>query len=796
MRKGSMLKELENSCPMPDRLSAESIKQHLERNTGVIRTVYSAGEVKLNDPRKGLVKSAALAAAFLAAVAGLAVSRLGTPDIKTEKTATKNKPAVADSTGLTGLHGASYESLYNYLTDSIKGTDTFVLPDNTYVYNLLGDDAETSREMRNYFEAICRYDGESELIPVTEGYSRRRTRSEHNRLGLVKQENGKAYCTESCGVTGYILNEGEAERIPFDFLSDTFLMTELAENWEYPKEGTYLRPMVVGVVTLGDSVAIAYDFHLPEVINEKIALHEYCGFCVYDVSDTENVKLMYEYEQPGLMEEFYLTDEGRLTIVGEYGEGRNAARYAGYTSGQPKFLPEVYENGKGSAIGEDSIYIANKAKSNIITVMSSFDMGDTEIKNTDVIAMTLAPTAIMATDEHMTFASFYSRWNDEKNEEEFTQHLISVDTAEGLKVAQANYVEGTDLAYRVQDFSEENGIRYLASDYTVIAVDDELNMVGEYNRSVFYDYSKDIDKDNMVIGDDPNEIVFSNIIVMDGSTAYFCDSTHYSTNGENIMVREIVDMSEPASPKARDVSLSPWSAPAVTGGYLWYDNYFRTDDDTLLHIDETYMQETKLQLISIDPDKSEEATARYYYADEVKTDEKGTTCYETHANEEYKVRMAGVTAEVGMGTMLSDDPVPSEEGYSLVHIDSCRNLWDISSNGYIFLPLTPEIQADKQEITEKEYTSLPLKDLGKFGSEEDENGDTRYYRYENITAEYPYLLLRYSEDSMEIVGKVCGRSYEFENMDDAYSFEPIGCVIYGGCIYGFTERGCAATRIE
>ncbi|MBQ9542978.1 beta-propeller domain-containing protein [Ruminococcus sp.] len=815
--RGRFFKRLAKENPLPDRIRPESIKGILDGNKAVIREVsMTSSEVKLNSTRKGLIMSAALAAAFVIAVGGLTITRLGKADIDEPQIISEPERPIADTTGLTGLRGGGYKSLHTFLTESDKNSWTFNLPQNSFVYNLEAQDRDISAEMRDFFENQCVYDGESDLMPVAEGYSGRRSRREENRLGIVKQENGKAFCARYCGVDGYVLNEGKAEKIEFEFLSDTFLMTELAENWCYPKEGTYLRPMVVGVVTMGDRLAVAYDFDLPEIINEKNAIHEYCGFCVYDVSDTENIRLEYEYEQPGNMQEFYLTDDGRLIMIGEYAEGKNAADYEMYNSGEPKFLPKVYENGNSFTIGEDSIYIANKSHSNILTVMSSFEIGES-IENTDCILLTIAPTGIMVTDEHITLSAYYFSMNGEETESEVNQHLISVDTTDGLKVAAANYIDSPiDFQYSMAAYSEENGIRYIADRNAVLAVDDELNELGQYERTVYCDYSKEVDGDSMVGGFTVDDIAYANIVLLNGDTAYFCDWIECFSGGENLIVREIADMSDPASPKTKDVSLAPYSAPAVTGGYRWYTNYFRLDDKTVLHIVENYgaeTEETKLQLLSLDPEKSVEATDNYYYPSEAKTSEEGFQYYEATPHEEYKLRKAGIIAEVSLGIpeeerynispadaegsarILPPGSVTEDDSYYLAFTNEYPKLRDISGDGYIYLPMCVRTIVEKHEISEKEALSLPLDQTGNFGVEDDENGNTRYYYYDKITVIPSYLLVKYSEDGMEAVGEFRGESYECANMNEVGNSEDMGCVVYDGYIYSFSERGAEGVLI-
>ena len=104
--RGRFFKRLAKENPLPDRIRPESIKWLLDGNKAVIREVsMTSSEVKLNSTRKGLIMSAALAAAFVIAVGGLNITRLGKADIDEPQTISEPERPIADTTGLTGLRG-------------------------------------------------------------------------------------------------------------------------------------------------------------------------------------------------------------------------------------------------------------------------------------------------------------------------------------------------------------------------------------------------------------------------------------------------------------------------------------------------------------------------------------------------------------------------------------------------------------------------------------------------------------------------------------------------------------------
>lgn len=796
MRRRSLLKRLERDYPVPERLSAENIKTVLDRNSAVIPTVSANSEVRLNSTRRGLIKSAALAAASILVVCGLTVARWGQPDVEKPDTSDEIQRTVADTTGLTGLRGGSYKSLHSFLLDCDgKYSFTSPMPDNSYVYMGVDDAQNTnnSDEIREFYERNCIYDGVNNVTPVTESYASRERRPEELKLKLLVQQDDLAFSAGRNDVEGYILKNGEPVLMDYDFLGDTYLMQTLAQNDIFKEFGTELRPYVIGMLMENSRLTIAYSFHLPDRVSEKLVVSEYCGFCVYDVSDRDNISLVYEYEQPGLLKEFALTEEGRLTVIGEYEEGKKIAELEMYNSGVPKFLPQVYENGQSWTISEDSIYIANKAEDNRLTIMSSFKMGKNEdnIENTDCIVMTLSSSGIMVTDDHVMFLVNY--WNETTEGTDPKTHAINVDTADGLKITAAKYLDCFIDEYNYS-YSEENGIRYIASWSNVVALNEDLEYLGECERETPIN-------DYMVSeGDIYRNFGRSDILIMDGSMVYYGDVfDSYSFFENNIIIREIVDMSDPANPKHNDVSLAPYAAPAVTGCSDSGRGFIKLNDKLLLHRLHEPTTEYKegdsiayhedfdrmvWQLISLDPERSEETTDNYYYATREEKDEYGNTHYPLEKHEEYNIRKAGVIDKI------------YDEYSSFIPLVNYPNLISYSTDEYICLMNDCREEYDEREITEEEYENLTLDDIGKFYTSYDENENPHYYYINEVTHTQDFQLLRYSNDGLEDLGKVCGITETFDNNNDVPHYRTMrGMAVYGGYVYCFGDFGALGSKI-
>lgn len=800
MRRRSLLKRLEKEYTVPERLSADNIKAMLDRNSAVIPTVSANSEVRLNSTRKGLIKSAALAAASVLAVCGLTVSRWGQPDVEKPDAPEEITHTVADTTGLTGLRGGSYKSLHSFLTE-IGDNDSYApaLPDNTYVYMNNEGDASVASNMRSYFENCCVYEGESDVIPVTESYATRKRMPDDLKLKLVVQEEDMAFSADYTDVEGYFLKEGEPVPIDYDFLGDTYMMQSLSQNailWEF---GTTFKPYIIGMIIQDSKLYIAYSFHLPDSVGEYKVVNGYCGFCVYDLSDRDNISLIYEYEQPGIMTEFHMTEDGRLTIIGEFDEGKKIAEAEMYNSGVPKFLPQVYENGQSSTISEDAIYIANKARNCRLTIMSSFDMGNNEgsIKNTGCIVMTLVSEGIAITDDHILFMTHY--WDEVK----WTPHYINVDTSDGLKITAAKYPENLYYDYSCFDYSEENGVRYLAFTDMVVAIDDELEVLGIYEQGVpIIEYYQEIEPDDPSYSSYNSYYGHSCRPILDGSTIYFGDDIYgYSYYDNNILIREIVDMSDPAKPISNDVSLAPYAAPAATGYSMWKDSFIRLNDKFALH--RTYLPTTEyeegdivyghedddrlvMQLISLDPEKTEETTDNYYYATGVDEDEYGNMIMPPEKHEAYNIRKPGVIGEADYD-LLVDFMVTS----------NYRELIRLSNEEYVCFPIVNNtFETDETEITEEEYLEMPYSERTKVTIEEDEEGNLRYSHVNSTSYTREFLLFRFGDDGIENLGKVCKKTITYERADDVFfDSKMTGIAVHDGYVYCFGSFGASGSKI-
>lgn len=112
-----------------------------------------------------------------------------------------------------------------------------------------------------------------------------------------------------------------------------------------------------------------FDFILPVKAGKKNLDIEYCGMCVFDVSDPENIKLISEFEQPGVLEGIRKVD-GKFFIVSRY---TRAASLLLDDQKPEDIAPVRYINGEKQLFEESEMYITARDNTPSMILLSSFD---------------------------------------------------------------------------------------------------------------------------------------------------------------------------------------------------------------------------------------------------------------------------------------------------------------------------------------------------------------------------------------------------------------------------------------
>ncbi len=759
MRRGMLIKGQEDMFPLPEKLRPENIGDMLDNGSMVMTSAaIEAGYKEVREiHRRRTIPRSVIAVAAVLAVGGTGLwlhSRNTDEKPRTENTAVVQEES--KDTGFKGLRRGSYKSLHTFLsTDTNDRGSAETIPDGRYFFSKDPDSTVSfiSLEMRSFYESLCLYDGSSDIIPLTEDRLEKDKRCERKTLNAVNEENGIAYIADRAEFNRCRLDSGKAVYDENDLMSGTYLVKQLAN--EHIRNDRKPFPFLLGATFDGDHIIAAYDFHLPEELNEKAIYHEYCGICIFDKNSGE---LLYEYEQPGILEDLIFGENGRLTLISEYSAGRNAARAEMYNSGDPAFLPKTYENGEGSLIAEDDIYIAAKSQSAVLTIMSSIDPSD-DVGCTDIMALTAYPSSILECKDEVLLISV----SDDRAQ------IIKIDISDGQEITAVNYAPEEcmiSLYDKPDSFSKENGIYYISDQYSAAAFDEELNFLGGYERTVYNEQTEN-DEDLWNIPKQRSALV--------GSTVYFADINEGSYIPEHdVRIVESADLSDIDSPKVTKYLDDPLSAPAAD--YFESNGMdFFLNDEQLFHLKEYYQDDSTYkitpQLISLRPEDTAEGALRYYSVDWSEEEERSLF----EIIDEIPINKPGTLSEFDIGKM-----------FILLGSDFC-----LHNGRYICLPLETEYDYDSKEITFEEYEKL-------YDSEnsenldldyDEENGRERYLYYNSVTAKQSYILLDTDGGKLN---KVCTtppseRVFTDLSSQDIYETSSIGFVVKDGYIYIFNK---------
>jgi DNA-directed RNA polymerase specialized sigma24 family protein len=759
--RGVLIKGQEDMFPIPEKLRPENIGEMLDN--GSMAITAAAMEAANKNPeivrKQSKIPKIAAATAAVVVVAGTGFMLR---DWKTPEKSKKAEKVIAqeekkDDLGFVGLRRGSYKSLHTFLVESDVQSWKY-LDENAilrYINDRDNEETDLSYIMGAYFRENCIYEGGGEITLLTSGDHSKKEISHPERF---LQENDKVFDAGSTSIKSCKLDKGKAEFSEHDMMSETFIRKDLAENQADKEKGTEYGPYVFGMMLNGDELIALYDFYKPEMISDKKINQEYCGFCVFDKNSEE---LLYEYEQPGIMEDLIIGDNGRITVISRYFSGRNAAEAEKYISGEPAFLPETYENGEASLIDEDDIYISAKAEMPVLKIMSSIDTAG-EMKCTDKLALTVSSSKIIEKGSDIWIASRCGV------SDESAMQMMKIDTSAGLEIKAFGDIP-SDAVFAFDDyissFSAVNGVLYISSGERAIAFDEELNCLGQYKRTVYLDKPE--------VGDEEWPSNFSGS-VLDGSTVYFAEYMSGEDDSREAVVLESADLSDINSPKVTSYKEDTLSAPVVTDGA--YGEEWFADEDVCLIISDYYDDDVAgllLKLVSLRLEDVVEGKASRPVFKTAWTEDgfaRGYTEYDT--DNAIPIRRPGVLSQI-------EDLKCEPNGILYCPI-----------NGkYCCLPLETEFDHDAYEISMNEYYQYLIDgEDDKVAEDYDEDGNTVYYYYNSKTAKQNYILIEIDGEELKIVGKT---SFEPKDIDDIYHYpylDVTGFVVYDDYLYIFSSQ--------
>ena len=372
-KRRKLIKQMEQANKIPDKLMPQEIKDMLDTSgfRPIIDITQNTPEIKINGGRNNVLRCLAVVAAFVLVVGGFAVLRLSDIDY-VKKYPETTASSSADTDGLDGLRGTTYKGLYNYIKDNKANAEDYVV-DNGYIFQSVDLFSSNSydQHIKDYQFALVK----NQLTPnpcsldlTQSGVDITPTNSCDEGTADITYGNAHFFY-DNGGIDVYITQNGNITKSEQDVFADTFLKKQLVDLRSYEQYGCKFKPSVVAMYLENDELYAFFDFILPVKSGKKELDIEYCGMCVFNVSDPENIKLVSEFEQPGVIEGIRKVN-GKFFIVSRYTE----ASLLLTDDQQPSDLaPARYVNGDKQLFEENEMYIVARENTPSMILLSSFD---------------------------------------------------------------------------------------------------------------------------------------------------------------------------------------------------------------------------------------------------------------------------------------------------------------------------------------------------------------------------------------------------------------------------------------
>lgn len=277
----------------------------------------------------------------------------------------------ADASGLDGLRGTTYKGLYNYINSNSKNIEDFIV-DNSYIFKnidtLTVDDDDYVALYKQALRDHQLTPNPADIQLTRSGVDITPTTSIDELETNITYGNAH-FITDNGGIDVYITQNGNITKSEQDIFAETFLKKGLVDIAEYEQYGCKFAPSVVAMYLDNNELYAFFDFILPVKSGKKNLDIEYCGMCVFDVSDPENIKLISEFEQPGVLEGIRKVD-GKFFIVSRY---TRAASLLLDDQKPEDIAPVRYINGEKQLFEESEMYITARDNTPSMILLSSFD---------------------------------------------------------------------------------------------------------------------------------------------------------------------------------------------------------------------------------------------------------------------------------------------------------------------------------------------------------------------------------------------------------------------------------------
>ncbi|WP_295207313.1 beta-propeller domain-containing protein [Ruminococcus sp.] len=371
-RRNKFISQMEEKNKVPDKLMPQKIKDMLDE-AGLAKPVIASEEkpeIKLNGGRTNALRCLAVVAAFVLVVGGAAFIKINSDNRVKQYPNTAASPDETDE--LDGLRSTSYRNLYSFLQKN-KAFEEDNAVDQDYIFNDLLDRSNDC--LRDYRAALTakQITGNPSQLTITQGGVNITPADSYGEYKTEITYGDIFFYADEKGLAAFSTKKGNVENLGYDFFGDTALEKSILDKETYERYGCKFVPSVVAMYLQNDELYVFYDFILPLKLGTKTVDADYCGMNVYDVSDPDNIQLISEYQQPGVLESIKNTD-GKVYIVSRYTQGSEMVnKEEKYDEKNTDFVPVRYVNGEKQLFDESEMYITALESVPTMTIVSSFD---------------------------------------------------------------------------------------------------------------------------------------------------------------------------------------------------------------------------------------------------------------------------------------------------------------------------------------------------------------------------------------------------------------------------------------
>lgn len=697
-KRRKLIRQMEQANKIPDKLMPQEIKDMLDVAgfRPVIENTPNSAEIKINSGRSNALRCLAVVAAFVLVVGGFAVLRFSNTQF-VKKYPNSASSQSADASGLDGLRGTTYKGLYNYINSNSKNIEDFIV-DNSYIFKnidtLTVDDDDYVALYKQALRDHQLTPNPADIQLTRSGVDITPTTSIDELETNITYGNAH-FITDNGGIDVYITQNGNITKSEQDIFAETFLKKGLVDIAEYEQYGCKFAPSVVAMYLDNNELYAFFDFILPVKAGKKNLDIEYCGMCGFDVSDPENIKLISEFEQPGVLEGIRKVD-GKFFIVSRY---TRAASLLLDDQKPEDIAPVRYINGEKQLFEESEMYITARDNTPSMILLSSFDGKNQGSYMASKLIACGESNILMGTDNIYILRAYGFEKTDDDYSIVPTRALITrinygggdmelnkTQTVTGADAEHISHaISGDEYNGRLSLFSNDSANIYDISTHNIYSginictlwlFDNDLG--GPVKKALTYE---DTDFESARYNTFYHSMLY---VYRDYSSAYSNDDTYQAAN--NIQLDEVYDFSDPN--KITQVTPDDKMIAVSTANNFFHYSLTNYNDDIAVRTDSTSFDSFSVKILDKSkPEKQE--TLLYGSSGKGIANANGTVdqvqVYDTEVVKKFnffKTIQEYKYHEKEMGTTVDKADITQRSAYTVFS----NSIITDNENGYIAIP--------------------------------------------------------------------------------------------------------------